>query len=258
MGENVDVRTVGRVATVTVNRPEKRNAMDIETRQQLRCAFEEVVAERDVRVVVLRGEGDEVFVSGGDIESFADFDHVDGLEYLTDHAQGLYNYIASVPKPTIAAVDGHALGGGMEIAMACDVRLATTNSRFGLPECSLGIIPAGGGTQRLASIVGAGVAKELVLGGRIIDAEEAANIGLVNHVHPPEEFDEAVSAMADRFANKAPLASRLAKESINTGLDLDHGLDFERIAGAYLFATDDQKEGAQAFLQDRNPEFRGR
>lgn len=258
MSETVCVSTDDCVATVTVDRPEKRNAMDLETRKLLRAAFEDIADDADVRVAVLRGAGDEAFVTGGDIASFAEFDHVDGLEYVTEHAQGLYNYIASVPKPTIAAIDGYALGGGMEIAMACDVRLATPDSRLGLPEVGLGIIPAGGGTQRLASIVGAGIAKELVLGGRILDADEAEDIGLVNHVHLPEEFDDAVAKMAERFAKKAPLAARLAKESINRSLDLEDGLGFERMAGAYLFATDDQAEGARAFLENRDPEFRGR
>ena len=258
MSETVRVTNENRVATVTVDRPDKRNAMDIPTRRQLRAALERVAADDDVRVVVIEGAGDEAFVTGGDIVSFEEFDRIDGLSYLTEHAQGLYECVASLSKPTVAAVDGHALGGGMELAMACDIRLATPDSRFGLPELGLGIIPAGGGTQRLASMVGAGVARELILTGRIIDAAEAADIGLVNHVHPKGEFDEAVADVAGRMAEKAPLAVALAKESIDRSLDLEAGLDFERIAGAYLFGTDDQTEGMQAFLEDRDPSFEGR
>lgn len=258
MADTVRFDVDGRVATVTVDRPEKRNAMDIDTRRALRRTLEDAATDDDVRVVVLRGAGEDAFVTGGDIADFADFDHVDGLKYVTEHAQGLYNYVATLPKPTIAAVDGYALGGGMEVAMACDVRLATPDSQFGLPEVSIGILPAGGGTQRLAAIAGAGVAKELILTGRILDAAEADELGIVNHIHPRAAFDDAVESMAVDIAEKAPLALRLAKESINRGLDLEGGLDFERIAGAYLFGTDDQTEGATAFEADRDPTYRGR
>lgn len=258
MPDTVRLDVNDRIATIAVDRPEKRNAMDIDTRRELRETMEDAVADDEVRVLVIRGAGEDAFITGGDIADFADFDHVDGLEYVSEHAQGLYNYVATLPKPTIAAVDGYALGGGMEIAMACDVRLATPDSQFGLPEVSIGILPAGGGTQRLAAIAGAGVAKELVLTGRILDADEADELGIVNHVHPQEAFDVAVGSMAADMAEKAPLALRLAKESINRGLDLESGLDFERIAGAYLFGTDDQTEGASAFEENRDPSYRGR
>lgn len=142
------------VATVTVNRSEKRNAMDVPTRKDLRAAFESVGEDDAVRAVVLRGAGDGSFIAGGDIDSFAEFDHMEGLEYATKYAQGLYNYVADLPKPTVAAVDGYALGGGTEIALACDIRLATEDAKFGLPEVSIGVLPAGGGTQRLTHIVG--------------------------------------------------------------------------------------------------------
>lgn len=257
MAERVRVDTADRVATVTIDRPEKHNAMDVDTRERLREALDSAAADDDVRVIVLRGAG-ESFATGGDIADFAEFDRLDGLAYLTEHAQGLYNAVADLDAPTIAAVDGPALGGGLELAMACDVRLATPDARLGLPELGLGILPAGGGTQRLASLVGAGVARELILTGRIIDAAEAADVGLVNHVHPAPEFDDAVAEMAGRIAAKAPLAVALARESIDRGLDLEAGLDFERVAGAFLFGTADQREGARAFLEDRDPSFEGR
>lgn len=258
MADQVLIDRDGAIATVTVNRPEKRNAMDIPTRKQLLAAFEEVSEDDDIRAVVLRGAGDGSFIAGGDIESFSKFDHMDGIEYAAKYAQGLYNYVADLPKPTIAAVDGYALGGGTEIALACDIRLATEDAKFGLPEVNIGVIPAGGGTQRLAQVVGAGIASELILTGRIIDAEEANEIGLANHIYPESEFGDEVASMAETLASKAPVAQRLAKESISRSLDIDAGLDYERLAGAFLFGTDDQKEGADAFLEDREPKYEGR
>lgn len=258
MADRVLVERSDSIATVTVNRPEKRNAMDVPTRKDLRDAFEEVGEDDAVRAVVLRGAGDGSFIAGGDIDSFAEFDHMDGIEYGEKYAQGLYNYVADLPKPTVAAIDGYALGGGTEIALACDIRLATEDAKLGLPEVGIGVIPAGGGTQRLVGIVGAGIASELILTGRIVDADEAEDIGLVNHVYPDSEFDEEVRSMAEDLASKAPVAQRLAKESISRSLDIEAGLDYERLAGAFLFGTEDQKEGANAFLEDREPEYDGR
>lgn len=255
MTGDVEFELEDTVATITVNRPDKQNAMDIETRKQLRATFEAIVEVDAVRAIVLRGAGAESFIAGGDIEEFETYDPVDGLYYLTEHAQGLYNYIAGVPVPTIAAVDGYALGGGTEIALACDIRLASVGATFGLPEVRLGLIPAGGGTQRLAQIVGVGRAKELILTGDVIDADEAHRIGLVNHVYPEEEFDSKVREFATRLSNNAPLAQRLAKESIHQQMNNERGLDFERMAGAYLFGTEDFSEGIDAFLNDRDPEF---
>ncbi|ADJ16854.1 enoyl-CoA hydratase/isomerase family protein [Halalkalicoccus jeotgali] len=258
MADRVLIERENDIATIIVNRPEKRNAMDIPTRKALYAAFEEVSEDDDVRAIVLRGAGDGSFIAGGDIDSFADFDHMDGMEYSEKYAQGLYNYVADRHKPTIAAVDGYALGGGTEIALACDIRLATDDAKFGLPEVGIGVIPAGGGTQRLVQVVGAGLASELILTGRIISADEAKRIGLANHVYAAEEFDNEVRAMAEDLASKAPVAQRLAKESIRRSLDIDAGLEYERLAGAFLFGTDDQKEGANAFLEDREPKYRNR
>jgi enoyl-CoA hydratase len=243
--------------TITVNRPEKRNAMDVPTRKGLRAAFEDAVEDEETRAIVLRGAGDGSFIAGGDIDSFTEFDIADGLEYGARYGQELYNFVAEVPKPTVAAVDGYALGGGTEIALACDVRLATTDAKFGLPEMNIGMIPGGGGTQRLVHAVGSGIARELILTGRIIDADEAADIGLVNHVYPEERFNEEVAELAAELASKAPIAQRLAKESMNRSLDIEPGLEFERVASALLFGTDDQKEGARAFLEGREPAYRG-
>ncbi|QFU84684.1 enoyl-CoA hydratase/isomerase family protein [Natronorubrum aibiense] len=257
MADRVLLECRERIATITVNRPAKRNAMDVPTREDLRAAFEAAVDDADVRAIVLRGAGDGSFIAGGDIDSFTEFDLVDGLEYGAKHGQGLYNFVANVPKPTIAAVDGYALGGGTEIALACDIRLATPDAVFGLPEIELGIIPGGGGTQRLVHVVGAGIARELVLTGRLVDASEAAEIGLVNHVYSEGTFDDEVTKLATQLAAKAPIATRLAKDAIDRSLNIEQGLDFERVASALLFGTDDQKEGARAFLEGREPEYRG-
>lgn len=259
MTENVLLNVDGSVATVSVDRPEKRNAMDIETRRELRSAFEEAADDDSVRVIVLRGTGDGTYISGGDLNLFSKFDHMDGLEYVTKHAQGLYNFVADISKPTIAAIDGPALGGGMEISLACDIRIATTEAKLGLPEVKLGVFPAAGGTQRLPQIVGAGVAKELILTGRVVDADEAAELNLVNDVYEDEdEFEDSVYEMADQIASRAPVAVQMAKKSINNGLDTGQGLEFERVAGAFVFGTEDQNEGAKAFLEDREPDFQGR
>ena len=258
MSDNVLLEVDSGIATVTVNRPEKRNAMDVPTREELREVFETVAGDDDVRVIVLRGAGENSFISGADLSQTAEFDHMDGLEYVTRHAQGLYNYVADVPKPTIAAIDGYAFGGGTEIALACDIRVAQEGIKMGLTEQKVGVMPAGGGTQRLADVVGVGLAKELIFKGAVIDAEEADEIRLVNHVYGEDEFEEEVYTLAEEIAEKSPIALRMAKESINRGLDLEGGLDFERMAGAFLFGTDDQKEGAEAFLEDRDPEFSGR
>jgi enoyl-CoA hydratase len=258
MADNVLVEQDAGIATITVDRPEKRNAMDVPTRKELRAAFEDAAEDDAVRVIVLRGAGENSFISGADLSQTVDFDHMDGLEYVTKHAQGLYNYVADVPKPTIAAIDGYAFGGGTEIALACDIRVAQTGIKMGLTEEKVGVMPAGGGTQRLADIVGVGLAKELIYRGQILDATEAKEINLVNHVFDEDEFEDEVYEIAADIAENSPIALRMAKESINRSLDLEGGLEFERIAGAFLFGTDDQKEGASAFLEDRDPEFRGR
>jgi len=256
MTSNVRLETADAVATVTVDRPDKRNAMDIPTRKDLREAFE-ACEDDDIRVVVLRGAGDGSFIAGGDIDMFREFDTLDGLEFARKHSQGLYNYIADFPTPTIAAVDGYALGGGTEIALACDLRIATRSAKFGLPEASIGLFPAAGGTQRLIDIVGTGAAKELIFTGKIIDAQEASDIDLVNHVYPEETFEAELDDLCEAIAANAPLALRLAKESISRGLNQEAGLDFERVAGALLYNTADAEEGMAAFANDRDPEFTG-
>jgi enoyl-CoA hydratase len=250
MTSNVRFEREQSIATVTVDRPEKRNAMDNDTRSELRSVFETVDTDDTVRCVVLRGAGDSAFIVGGDIDSFSEFDLRDGLEYTSKYAQGLYNEIAEVSKPTIAAIDGYALGGGTEIALACDFRLATPDAKLGLPEIDIGIFPAGGGTQRLVDIVG--------LAGDVIDANEAERIGLVNYVYESENFGDEVQSLASQLTEKPPIALQLAKESLNRAVDHESGLDFERVAGALALATEDKSEGVEALLEGRDPKFQGK
>lgn len=245
------------VATITINRPEKRNAMDEPTRDAIREAFKEAEEREDVRAVVLRGAG-SAFSAGGDLEFYSQLDMVEGLKYVQKYVEGLYTFVERISKPTIAAVDGYALGGGTEIATACDIRLASTDAKFGLTESRVGLYPTGGGGQRLIRIVGLGKAKELVYTGDIIDAEEAERIDLANRIYEPEEFEEEVYAFAKKLAKHPPLALSLAKESMHRGLNMEAGLGIDRVAGGILFGTQDQKEGAQAFLEDREPEFKGK
>jgi len=254
--DNVRVAIDDRIATVTVDRPEVRNAMDVPTRRELRTAFD-ALREESVRAVILRGAGDGIFVSGADLEMLSEMDLLEGLKYARRHAQGLYNHVAEFPAPTIAAVDGYCLGGGLELALACDIRVATPKARFSLPEVTLGVLPGGGGTQRLQEIVGTGIARELVLTGNVIDAERAERLRLINHIYDLAVFDESVRALADDIASNAPIAVELAKESMNRGLDVEAGLDFERLAFALTVGTEDKNEGTAAFLADREPSFEG-
>lgn len=256
--EIVLTERIGPTVNIIVNRPAKRNAMDVETRIALRSAFDEFESDSSVRVVVLRGAGDGSFIAGGDITKFAEMTMVDSIEYLKNHASGFFDHIAGYPKPVIAAIDGHALGGGLEIALACDIRVGTTTAKFGLPEVNLGIIPSAGGTQRLSAAVGVGVAKELILTGRIIDAAEAHRIGLINRAVDPDELNDVIDDIAGDLASKAPLALQFAKESINLSTANHAAFAFERAAGSVLFGTEDKQEGVEAFLEKRDPNFEGR
>ena len=255
---NYDVEDT--IATVTIDRPEKRNAMDESVRKDIRTAFERAEADDDVRVIVLRGSGD-AFSAGGDLEFYSQLEMVDALDFVEDHVgglTGLYTYVERVSKPTIAAVDGWALGGGTEIAVACDFRLASPRAKFGTTEMRVGLYPVGGAGQRLLHLVGLAETKEMVFTGKIIDAEEADEIGLVNHVYEEDAFEEEVYGFADSIASKSPIALRLAKASIHRAMNIEAGLEFDKVAGSMLYGTEDQKEGARAFLEDRDPEFTGR
>jgi enoyl-CoA hydratase len=245
------------VAVVTVDRQDALNALDVATLTELRDRLRELAADDDVRVVILTGAGEKAFVAGADIK------YMSGLGVDEAKAWGALGHEAgqlleTMPAPTIAAVNGFALGGGCELALACDIRYAATNAKLGQPEVNLGIIPGWGGTQRLARVCGLGVAKELIFTGRVVDAEEALRIGLVNAVHDP--VLEKAREVAALLASKSPIALRLMKELANRALGGDHAANLEAEGDTFgeLFSSEDAREGLTAFVEKREPVFRGR
>jgi len=246
----------GAVAVLTVDRQDALNALDVATLTDLRDRLQEVAEDGDVRAVILTGAGEKAFVAGADIK------YMSGLDVEQAKAWGALGHDAgrlleTMPKPTIAAVNGFALGGGCELALACDIRYAASGAKLGQPEVNLGIIPGWGGTQRLARVCGLGVAKELIFTGRVIGAEEALRIGLVNGVHDPV-LDKARETAA-LLASKSPIALRVMKELANRALGGDHAANLEAEGDTFgeLFSSDDVKEGMTAFVEKREPVFRG-
>lgn len=256
--KNILLARDGQVVVITLNRPEVRNALDPQTWAELRAATGECRLDRDVRVVIITGAGGKAFASGADIRSLRDRET---LEVLKGEAQETLSNIENLDKPVIAAIDGYALGGGCELAMACDIRIATARSKLGQPEVNLGIIPGAGGTQRLSRLVGIGKAKELIFTGDIISAKEAREIGLVNQViERPEDLLPAAKEMAEKIMAKGPIAISLAKMAINVGanIDINSGLLFEKLAQTVAFSTEDRVEGTTAFLEKRQAQFKGK
>ena len=246
-----------RLAVVTINRPDVRNALSRQVLADLRAAFASLRTDDNVGVVAVTGSGDAAFVAGADIAQLRGYTLHTGLDA---EMQRLFDEIEAYEKPTIAAVNGFALGGGCELAMACDIRIAADTARFGLPETNLSVLPGAGGTQRLARLVGTGRAIELILTGRFVGAAEARDIGLVTSVVPRADLLDEARAVAGRILAKGPLAVRLAKLVVRAGMDTDlrTGLVVERLAQALLYTTDDKREGATAFLDKRPPAFQGR
>jgi enoyl-CoA hydratase/carnithine racemase len=245
------------IAVLTINRPEVRNAVNRKVQSDIRAALDAFRTDDDVQVVIFTGAGGKAFVAGADISQVRTYTlHT----ALSSDLQRLYDDVEAFEKPTIAAVNGFALGGGCELAMSCDIRIAADTARFGLPETNLSVLPAAGGTQRLARLVGTGRAIEMILTGRLVRADEAQRIGLVTTVVPGDELLARARQVAEQITAKGPLAIRLAKLVIRTGMDADQrtGLVVERLAQALLYTTDDKNEGTDAFLAKRPPAFKGR
>lgn len=248
----------GRVAVVTVNRPDKRNALNATVRRELAAALDALSADAAVRVVVLTGAGEKAFVAGADIAEFAERSALEQRAAMA--GRSVFETVAQYPKPTIAMINGFALGGGCELAMACDLRVAARSARLGQPEVRLGILPGGGGTQRLPRLVGPGRALRMILSGESIDAAEAERIGLVDLVVDDAELRARTLELAHAIAAHSPIALQLAKSAVHMAAEapLSAGLAYERELFAIAFASEDRVEGMRAFLEKRAPEFRGK
>ncbi|WP_158734870.1 enoyl-CoA hydratase/isomerase family protein [Alteribacillus sp. YIM 98480] len=245
------------LAFITINRPEVRNAINADTLDEILAALEQVGQDEEAACVVFTGSGEKSFAAGADISQLEEKSSIDILH--SNGMQEVYDKIESFEKPTIAMVNGLALGGGCELAMSCDIRIASKKAKFGLPELNLSIIPGAGGTQRLARLIGKGKAMEWILTGKIVPPEEAYQFGLVSEVTEPAELLTKTKEWASSIMEKGPLAVRLAKLSVNLGYETDMktGLAIEKLSQAVLFDSDDKTEGTRAFLEKRKPSFKG-
>ena len=257
--ENLLVTREGKVAIVTINRPKVLNALNKETLLEIKAAFEALAADATVKVIILTGSGEKAFVAGADISYMQPLNAVEGFEFGR-LGQEAFMAIEGCPKPVIAAVNGFALGGGEEICMACDLRIAADNAKFGQPEINLGIIPGFAGTQRLSRLVGKTAAKYVIYTGDMFGAEEAYRIGLVNKVVPLASLMTEAKALAEKIAAKGAVSLKMAKSAIDVGLETDFhtGSIHEAELFGLCFATGDQKEGMAAFLDKRKAEFKDR
>ncbi|RJS79223.1 crotonase [Candidatus Bathyarchaeota archaeon] len=247
------------VATITLNRPEALNAFNDEVVNEVLQALEDAEKDENIRVVVLTGAGEKAFSAGADIKTMKGFNALKARE-LSLLGEKLCSAIEKLEKPVIAAINGYALGGGLEVAMACDLRLASEKAKMGQTEINIGLIPGWGGTQRLTRLIGKTKAKELIFTGKIIDAKTAEQIGLVNMVIPAEQFRETVQKFARELASKAPIALKIAKALINKGADmsLDAAIALEREGFGVIGSTEDLQEGVTAFIEKRKPVFKGK
>jgi enoyl-CoA hydratase len=245
------------IATLTIDRPEVKNALDRDAVHEAERVLSELAIRGDVGVLIITGGGESSFVSGADINDIRARGRDEGLAAINS---SLFAQVERFPRPTIAAVNGYALGGGCELALACDIRIAVESAKFGQPELGLGIIPGAGATQRLPRLVGMGWAKHLVLTGEIVDARQALEIGLITMIAPAGQLQVRARELARKILRQGPLAARLAKLALNASarVDLDSGLLIETLAQAICYSSDDKLEGTSAFLEKRKPKFTGR
>jgi enoyl-CoA hydratase/carnithine racemase len=257
--ENILSETKDFVAYVTINRPTVLNALNMATMEELRSAFTAIRDDKEIRVAILTGSGEKAFVAGADIAELSKHDPVSAKEY-THRGQSVLDLIENLGKPVIACINGFALGGGCEIALACTFRLASENTKLGQPEVKLGLIPGYGGTQRLPRLVGKGIAMQLLLAGEMINAQEALRIGLVNEVVAAAELIPRAEAIAQKIIANAPLAVQYAMEAVNKGMEmsLSEGLYLEATLFGLCCATEDKTEGTAAFLEKRPAQFKGK
>ena len=256
--ENVLCKIEGAIAEVTINRPKALNALNTQTLKELGQIVEELSSNKEVKVVIISGSGEKAFVAGADIAEMKNNTPLESRQFA-QLGHKVFTSIENMPQVVIAAVNGFALGGGCELALACDIRIASKKAKFGLPEVTLGITPGFAGTQRLPRLVGKGIAKELIFTGDMIDSEEAYRIGLVNKIYEPEELLTKAQELASKINSRGTCAVSLAKSAINNGLNMDEtsAYNYEVEVFSLCFATNDQKEGMSAFLEKRKADFKG-
>ncbi len=253
---NILVDKDGKITTIKINRPNKLNALNKETLSELHNAFADAETDEDTHVIILMGSGEKAFVAGADISEFADFDVKQGTKLAKQGHDLVFDFIENLSKPVIAAINGFALGGGLELAMACHFRIASDNAKMGLPETSLGVIPGYGGTQRLPQLVGKGKAMEMIMTARMINADEALKFGLVNYTVTLEELLPLAEKLASKIMQNSPLAIASAIKAVNAGFkDGVNGYDKEIKQFGKCFGTDDFTEGTTAFLEKRKANF---
>ncbi len=252
--ENILVDKENTITTITINRPQSLNALNAKTISELSSAMDELANDKSCRVIILTGSGQKSFVAGADIKEFSDFGQEKAEELARNGQNSLFNKIENMNKPVIAAVNGFALGGGLELAMSCHIRYASENAKLGLPEVTLGLIPGYGGTQRLPKLVGKGLANELIFSAKMISAQRAKEIGIVNEVYSLEELLPKTKELSEMISRNSPLGIEKAIKAVNLS-DTDQGFETEIKAFGELFDLEDKKEGVAAFLEKRKPNF---
>ena len=254
--ENIRLNVQNGIGFISINRPQQLNALNISTIKELSENLKKIETDKTIKIAILSGEGNKAFVAGADIKEFANFSKKEGEDLARNGQESLFNLIENFSKPVIAAVNGFALGGGLELAMSCHIRIASQNAKMGLPEVSLGVIPGYGGTQRLAQLVGKGRAFEMITTGQMISAKTALDYGLINHLVPQQDLIDKCIGIADQIMKNSPNAIASAIKSINAGFENDtDGFKVEINSFGDCFENDEFKEGTKAFLEKRKPNF---